>query len=100
MAQGGGADATAHGVAVEAANTAVDAVQEVAAVGGAGDAAPPVAGSVAAAADLEEKKVVVADSAVPVLGVTASSGPSHGPTEAGGEHVDPQVILASSPLRF
>ena len=46
------------------------------------------------------KKVVVADSAVPELGVTVSSGPSDGPTEAGGEHVDLQVILASSPLCF
>ena len=66
---------------------------------GAGGAASPGAGSVAAAADVEEKKVAVADSAVPELGVTTSSGPSHGPAEAGGEHVDLQVILASSPLR-
>ena len=49
---------------------------------------------------VEEKKVAVAASTVPELGVTASSGPSHGPTEAGGEHMDLQVILASSPLRF
>lgn len=65
-----------------------------------GDATSPRAGSVAVAAGVEEKKVAVAASAVPELGVTASSGPSHGPTEAGGEHVDLQVILASSPLRF
>ncbi|XBI21135.1 hypothetical protein VPH35_062288 [Triticum aestivum] len=74
MAQGGGAAATAHGVAVEAANTAVDAVQEVAAVGGAGDAAPAVAGSVAAAADLVEQGVVGSDSVVPDLVVTTSGG--------------------------
>ena len=62
---------------------------------GAGGAASPRAGPIDAAADLEEKKVVVADSAVadsavPELGVTASSGPSDGPAEAGGEHVDLQ----------
>ncbi|KAM3299177.1 hypothetical protein ACQJBY_040586 [Aegilops geniculata] len=45
---------------------------------------------VAVAAGVEEKKVAVTASAVPELGVTASSGPSHGPTEAGGEHVDLQ----------
>ncbi|XP_044346069.1 photosystem I reaction center subunit XI, chloroplastic-like [Triticum aestivum] len=55
-----------------------------------GGVASPRAASVAAAADLEEKKVAVADSAVSELGVTASSGPSNGPAEAGGEHVDLQ----------
>ncbi|XBI35252.1 hypothetical protein VPH35_120957 [Triticum aestivum] len=72
------------------AKTVADAMQTLVGGAGAGAAASPHAGSVAAAADLEEKKVVVADSAVPVLGVTASSGPSDGPAEAGGEHVDLQ----------
>ncbi|XBI22542.1 hypothetical protein VPH35_063552 [Triticum aestivum] len=88
MAQGGGAAATAHGVAVEAANTAADAVQEVAAVGGAGDAAPAVAGSVAAAADLVEQGVVGSDSVVPDLVVTASGGA----LDAGAEASDKQVV--------
>ena len=83
-----GAAATAHGVAVEAANTAVDAVQEVAAVGGAGDAAPAVAGSVAAAADLVEQGVVGSDSVVPDLLVTASGGA----LDAGAEASDKQVV--------
>ena len=77
-----------------------DAVQALFGGAGAGGAASPRAGSVAAAADVEEKKVAVADSSVPVLGVTVSSGPSDGAAEAGGEHVDLQVILASSPLRW
>ncbi|XBI44498.1 hypothetical protein VPH35_109122 [Triticum aestivum] len=77
------------------AETVANAVQTLIGGAGAGAAASPRAGSVAAAADLEEKKVAmadsaVADSAVPVLGVTASSGPSDGPAEAGGEHVDLQ----------
>ncbi|XBH56661.1 hypothetical protein VPH35_078436 [Triticum aestivum] len=88
MAQGGGAAATAHGVAVEAANTAADAVQEVAAVGGAGDAAPAVAGSVAAAADLVEQGVVGSDSVVPDLVVMASGGA----LDAGAEASDKQVV--------
>ncbi|XBI24306.1 hypothetical protein VPH35_049422 [Triticum aestivum] len=79
------------------AETVADAVQTLVGGAGAGAAASPRAGSVAAAADLEEKKVAVADSAVahsavPVLGVTASSGPSDGPAEAGGEHVDLQKV--------
>ncbi|XBI83559.1 hypothetical protein VPH35_092055 [Triticum aestivum] len=77
------------------AETMADAVQTLVGGASAGAAASPRAGSVAAAADLEEKKVAVADStvadsAVPVLGVTSSSGPSDGPAEAGGEHVDLQ----------
>ncbi|XBJ04654.1 hypothetical protein VPH35_023558 [Triticum aestivum] len=88
MAQGGGAAATAHGVAVEAANTGTDAVQEVAAVSGAGDAAPAVAGSVAAAADLVEQGVVGSDSIVPDLVVTASGGSQ----DAGAEASDKQVV--------
>ncbi|XBI51203.1 hypothetical protein VPH35_033752 [Triticum aestivum] len=88
MAQGGGAAATAHGVAVEVANTAVDAVQEVAAVGGAGDAAPAVAGSVAAAADLVEQGLVGSESVVPDLVVTASGGA----LDAGAEASDKQVV--------
>ncbi|XBJ12184.1 hypothetical protein VPH35_016758 [Triticum aestivum] len=88
MEQGGGAAATAHGVAVEAANTAADAVQEVAAVGGAGDAAPAVPGSVAAAADLVEQGVVGSDSVVPDLVVTASGGA----LDAGAEASDKQVV--------
>ncbi|XBI03086.1 hypothetical protein VPH35_131549 [Triticum aestivum] len=70
--------------------TMPDAVQALVGGAGAGGAASPRAGSVAATADVEEKKVAVADSVVPELGVTASSGPSHGPAEAGGEHVDLQ----------
>ncbi|KAF7042675.1 hypothetical protein CFC21_052205 [Triticum aestivum] len=77
------------------AETVTDSVETLVGGAGVGAAASPRAGSVAAAVDLEEKKVVVADStvadsAVPVLGVTASSGPSDGPAEAGGEHVDLQ----------
>ncbi|XBI44037.1 hypothetical protein VPH35_108742 [Triticum aestivum] len=72
------------------AETMADAVQTLVGGAGAGAAASPRAGSVAAVADLEEKKVAVADSSVPVLGVTASSGPSDGPAEAGDEHVDLQ----------
>ncbi|XBH87849.1 hypothetical protein VPH35_075232 [Triticum aestivum] len=74
MAQGGGAAAAAHGVAVEAANTATDVVQEVAAIGGAGDAAPAAAGSVAAAANLVEQGVVGSDSVVSDLVVTPYRG--------------------------
>ncbi|XBH80646.1 hypothetical protein VPH35_106349 [Triticum aestivum] len=88
MAQGGGAAAAAHGVAVEAANTAANAVQEVAAVGGAGDAAPVVAGSVAAAADLVEQGVVGSDFVMLDLVVTASGGA----LDAGAEASDKQVV--------
>ena len=88
MAQGGGAAAAAHGVAVEAANTVADAVQEVAAVGGAGDAAPAVIGSVAAAVDLVEQGVVGSDSVVPDLVVTASGGA----LDVGAEASDKQVL--------
>ncbi|XBI61802.1 hypothetical protein VPH35_042545 [Triticum aestivum] len=72
------------------AEIVVDAVQTLVGGAGAGGAASPRTGSVAAAADLDEKKVAVADSAVPELGMTVSSGPSDGPAEAGGEHVDLQ----------
>ena len=82
------------------AETVADVVQTLVGGAGAGAAASPRAGSVAAVADLEEKKVAVADSSVPVLGVTASSGPSDGPAEAGSEHVDLLEIRASSPLRW
>ena len=88
MAQGGGAAATAHGLAVEAANTTVDAVQEVAAVGGAGDAASAVAGSVPAAADLVAQGVVGSDSVVPDLVVTVSGGA----LDVGAEASDKQVV--------
>ena len=93
MVQGGGAAATAHGVAVEASNTAVDAVQEVAAVGGAGDAAPAVAGSVAAAADLVEQGVMGSDSVVPDLVVTASGGALDAGAQASNKQVVDVVIL-------
>ncbi|XBH87847.1 hypothetical protein VPH35_075230 [Triticum aestivum] len=88
MAQGGGVVAATHGVAVEAANTAADAVQEVAAVGSAGDAAPAVAGSVAVAVDLVEQGVVGSDSVVPVLVVTVSCGA----LDAGAEASDKKVV--------
>ncbi|XBI49064.1 hypothetical protein VPH35_112695 [Triticum aestivum] len=88
MAQGGGAGAAVHGVAVEAANTAADAVQEVAAVGGAGDVAPAAAGSVAAAADLVEQGVAGSDSVVPDLVVTVSRSA----LDAGAEASDKQVV--------
>ncbi|KAE8815117.1 lrr receptor-like serine threonine-protein kinase [Hordeum vulgare] len=52
---------------VEGADTTADVIQEVAVIGGAGDAACIVAGSVAAAADQEEKGVVGSNSAVPDL---------------------------------
>ncbi|XBH59642.1 hypothetical protein VPH35_114345 [Triticum aestivum] len=91
MEQGRGEAAVAGGdLQKTGAETVADAVQTLVGGAGAGGAASPHAGSVAVAADLEEKKVVVADSAVPVLGVTASSGPSDGPAEAGGKHVDLQ----------
>ena len=100
MEQGRGEAAVAGGdLQKTGAETVADAVQTLVGGAGAGGAASPRAGSVAAAADVEEKKVAVADFAVPELGMTASSGPSDGPAEAGGEHVDLQVILASSPLR-
>ena len=100
MEQGRGEPAVADGdLQKTGAETVADAVQTLVGGVGAGGAASPRAGSVAAAADVEEKKVAVVDSAMPELGVTTSSGPYHGPAEAGGEHVDPQVILASSPLR-
>ena len=88
MAQGGGAAGIAHGVAVEAVNTAADAVQEVAAIGGAGDAAPAVAGSVPVAADLVAQGVVGSDSVVPDLVVTASGGA----LDVGAEARDKQVV--------
>ncbi|XBH53881.1 hypothetical protein VPH35_076292 [Triticum aestivum] len=88
MEQGRGAAAAAHGVVVEAANTAADAVQEVAAVGGAGDAAPAVGGLVAAAANLVEQGVVGSDSVVPDLVVTASGGA----LDVGAEASDKQVV--------
>ncbi|SPT16004.1 unnamed protein product [Triticum aestivum] len=91
MEQGRGEAAVADGdLQKTGAETMADAVQTIVGGAGTGGAASPRAGSVAAAADLEEKKVAVADSAVPELGVTASSGPSDGPAEASGEHVDLQ----------
>nr|CDM86760.1 unnamed protein product [Triticum aestivum] len=72
MEQGRGAAVAAHGDVVEGAETAADAVQEVAVVGGAGDAAPAVAGSVPAAADLVAQGVVGSDSIVADLVVTVS----------------------------
>ncbi|KAF7107321.1 hypothetical protein CFC21_107962 [Triticum aestivum] len=88
MEQGRGAAAAAHGVVVEAVNTAADAVQEVAAVGGAGDVVPAVAGAVAVAADLVEQGVVGSDSVVPDLVVTASGGA----LDVGAEASDKQVV--------
>ncbi|XBI83504.1 hypothetical protein VPH35_092006 [Triticum aestivum] len=94
MEQGRGEAAVANGdLQKTGAETVADAVQTLIGGAGAGGAASPRARSVAATADLEEKKVAVADSAVadsavPELGVTASSGPSDGPAEAGGKHVD------------
>ncbi|KAM3384035.1 hypothetical protein ACQJBY_008599 [Aegilops geniculata] len=91
MKQGRGEPAVAGGdLEKTGAETVADVVQTLVGGAGAGGAASPRAGSVAAAADLEEKKVAVADSAVPELGVMASSGPSDGPAEAGGKHVDLQ----------
>ena len=77
MEQGRGEAAVAEGdLERTGAETVADAVQALVGGAGGGGAASPRAGSVAAAADLEEKKVAVADSAVadsavPVLGVTA-----------------------------
>ncbi|XBI13202.1 hypothetical protein VPH35_139964 [Triticum aestivum] len=91
MEQGRGEAAVAGGdLQKTGAETVADAVQTLVGGAGAGGVASPRAGSAAAAADVEEKKVAVADFAVPELGMTASSGPSHGPAEAGGEHVDLQ----------
>ncbi|XP_040256816.2 uncharacterized protein [Aegilops tauschii subsp. strangulata] len=96
MEQGRGEAAVVDGdLQKTGAETMADAVQTLVGGAGAGGAASPRAGSVAAATDLEEKKVAVADSAVadsamPELDVTASSGPSDGPAEASGEHVDLQ----------
>ncbi|KAE8789558.1 hypothetical protein D1007_36202 [Hordeum vulgare] len=67
MEQGLDAAAATHGHVVEGAETTTDVIQEVAIVGGAGDAARVVAGLVAAAADLEEKAMAGYDSAVPDL---------------------------------
>ncbi|KAI4991084.1 hypothetical protein ZWY2020_039455 [Hordeum vulgare] len=68
MEQGPGAAAATHGDVVERAKTKTDAIQEVAAIGSAGDAAHVVARSVAAAANLEEKGGgASSDSAVPDL---------------------------------
>ncbi|XBI31311.1 hypothetical protein VPH35_054895 [Triticum aestivum] len=88
MEQGRGAAVAAHGDVVEGAETAADAVQEVAAVGGAGDAAPAVAGSVPAAADLVAQGVVGSDSVVADLVVTASGGA----LDVGAEASDKQVV--------
>ncbi|KAI4990187.1 hypothetical protein ZWY2020_038550, partial [Hordeum vulgare] len=85
--KGCGVAAAAHRDVVEGAETAADASQEVAAVGGAGDAACIVAGSIAAAADLEEKGVVGSDSAVPDLVVTASGDALDVGVEAGDKQV-------------
>ncbi|KAE8789112.1 hypothetical protein D1007_36801 [Hordeum vulgare] len=87
MEQGCGPAVAAHGDVVEGAETAADAVQEVAAVGSVGDAARAVAGSVAAAADLEEKGVAGSDSAVPDLVVTASGDALDVGVEAGDKQV-------------
>ena len=88
MEQGRGVAVAAHGDVVEGAETAAYAVQEVAAVGGAGDAVPAVAGSVTAAADLVEQAVVGSDSVVPDLVVTASRGA----LDAGAEASDKKVV--------
>lgn len=87
MEQGRGAAVAVHGDVVEGAETAVDAVQEVAAVGGAGDAAPAVAGSVPAAADLVAQGVMGSDSVVADLVVTASGGALDVGAEASGKQV-------------
>ncbi|KAE8809395.1 hypothetical protein D1007_13983 [Hordeum vulgare] len=71
MDQGCGTTAAAHGDVVEGVETTADVVQEVVAVGGAGDAARVVAGSVPAAADLEDKGLAGSDSIMPYLVVTA-----------------------------
>ncbi|XP_044432512.1 uncharacterized protein [Triticum aestivum] len=88
MEQGRGVAVAAHGDVVEGAETAADAVQEVAAVGGAGDAASAVAGSVPAAADLVAQGVVGSDSVVADLVVTASGGA----LDVGAEASDKQVV--------
>ncbi|XBJ19444.1 hypothetical protein VPH35_010420 [Triticum aestivum] len=88
MQQGRGAAAAAHGDVVEGAETAADAVQEVAAIGGAGDAAPAVAGSVPTVADLVAQGMVGSDSVVPDLVVTASGGA----LDVGAEARDKQVV--------
>ncbi|KAI5012459.1 hypothetical protein ZWY2020_024725 [Hordeum vulgare] len=67
MEQGLDAAAATHGHVVEGAETTTDVIQEVAIVGGAGDAARVVAGLVATAADLEEKAMAGYDSAMPDL---------------------------------
>ncbi|XP_045087354.1 uncharacterized protein [Aegilops tauschii subsp. strangulata] len=88
MEQGRGVAVAAHGDVVEGAETAADAVQEVAAVGGAGDAASAVAGSVPAAADLVAQGVVGSDSVVAARVVTASGGA----LDVGAEASDKQVV--------
>ncbi|KAE8792378.1 PAX-interacting protein 1 [Hordeum vulgare] len=87
MEQGRGAAAAAHGDVVEDVEAEADVVQEVAAVGGAGDVARVVAGSVAAATDLEEKGVAGSDSAMPDLVVTASGDALDVRVEAGDKQV-------------
>ncbi|KAI5015432.1 hypothetical protein ZWY2020_056822 [Hordeum vulgare] len=87
MEQGRGVAAAAHGDVVEDVEAEADVVQEVAAVGGAGDVARVVAGSVAAATDLEEKGVADSDSAVPDLVVTASGDALDVRVEAGDKQV-------------
>ncbi|XBI88822.1 hypothetical protein VPH35_026737 [Triticum aestivum] len=88
MEQGRGAATAAHEDVVEGAETAADAVQEVDVVGGAGDAAPAVAGSIPAAEDLVEQGVVGSDSVVPDLVVMASGGA----LDVGAEASDKQVV--------
>ncbi|XBJ15481.1 hypothetical protein VPH35_007368 [Triticum aestivum] len=87
MEQGRGAVIATHGDVVEGTETAADAVQEVVVVGGAGDAAPAVAGSVPAAADLVAQGVMGSDSVVADLVVTASSGALDVGAEASGKQV-------------
>ncbi|XBH86087.1 hypothetical protein VPH35_073833 [Triticum aestivum] len=88
MEQGHGAAAAVNGVVVKAANTTADAVQEVAEFGGAGDHAPAVGGSVAAAADLVDQGVVGSDSVMLDLVVMASGGA----LDVGAEASDKQVV--------
>ena len=93
MEQGCGVAVAAHGDVVESAETAADAVQEVAAVGGAGDAAPAVAGLVPAVVDLVAQGVVGSDSVVADLVVTASGGSLDVGAEASGRQVVDMVML-------
>ncbi|KAI4984363.1 hypothetical protein ZWY2020_057714 [Hordeum vulgare] len=66
MKQGRGAAASTHGDVVKGAETTTHAIQEVATIGGAGDVARIVTGSVTLAVDLE-KGVARSYSAVPDL---------------------------------